>query len=626
MVAIPMQTKRKEDLEGRVDGPLAPERLEIFRIAASFNYIGDAFSHVGEFYEISPGAARQRMAKIYSDLGVNDLFTAVTILLTEGYFTLEDLDGNIESKLKVALEKLTPGDKSILYDLHLLAANQKSSTYELLASNRGDHDYNKGTLEGAISDIYPKIDLERNRAQLAVIAYAIASDFRFDSVLTNRQQQVIVDAASRDYSGDAMDQLKVLSGNVERSIVKRLLYARQNLKVEDDFSAVVHSLVNGHISLDELKGWNISNLVQMLDKLDELDQQFLNLIFSSALVNKSIDINTINSIEIIGDNYIESCFEYLYSHSGIENNPFQLAVLAYSYAVINGKFSNEDGIDILANPLGNAEMTIDEAIKYRRGLSTDLIRMSKLSEESRELYVNFIEYREKLGEMIGGDPINVEENRINAYKDLKSPITVLDEISIPVLRYVRPELYEHVSSQGTDAAEDKDYQAPTDVESYTTQNLVEKLKRVGVELEIYVELWKISDDGIWQGDEESAQLAVGEIENVLYNMNPEKFKRLTGYDMEESNKDRMEHVLVIAQQIDDIPKLKEYFDKNIPEFRDKLRELGGQIELRTPPLELLMRFYSNSRGLDLFNPKLDWYLDVDSNGALLVSQNEGSNF
>ena len=131
----------------------------------------------------------------------------------------------------------------------------------------------------------------------------------------------------------------------------------------------------------------------------------------------------------------------------------------------------------------------------------------------------------------------------------------------------------------------------------------------------YVQAWRIWENGKWQQGGRSVELGIEAIEDVLY--------ELPGYKAAEQTGNRDEQVKIISQLIRQESKLQEYFYKNgLGSLMTRLIDPTGQQGLKkTGSPKALLEFYSDQKGLNLFNQNYSSYLDASPNGKLRVVYN-----
>ena len=117
----------------------------------------------------------------------------------------------------------------------------------------------------------------------------------------------------------------------------------------------------------------------------------------------------------------------------------------------------------------------------------------------------------------------------------------------------------------------------------------------------YVHKWKITERNMWKNKQDSVELALEAISDVLYT--------IPGYRLSENKKDRHDQIKLIKDYIFENPYYKKFIKKELAglfrNFIDKNGEYGFK---KHNSIDEMLRFYSKNKELDWFNNTKDPYL------------------
>jgi hypothetical protein len=128
----------------------------------------------------------------------------------------------------------------------------------------------------------------------------------------------------------------------------------------------------------------------------------------------------------------------------------------------------------------------------------------------------------------------------------------------------------------------------------------------------YVQAWRITQYDQWKRGEESAQLGVEAIEDVLYT--------LPGYKEAEKTGDRKNQIRALNKIIKIKGGLTKFFNDNgLCGMMGNLFDPTGRLGLmKNKSPKALLEFYSRRKGLDWFNKTKHPHIDSYGNGKLKV--------
>ena len=299
--------------------PMQPKASSIkaLKVAGALDYSGDPFNHVAEYFGIVRRTAQNRIADVMGELGTHDIFSATMVALESGLYSVGDLPGDGEQRDSVLsrLHNLTPVSKAHLANLVNSAISDNTTKAKIVAAKQY---FVVDTIRSAVSDIYRQLEMEPNRAQLAVFAYVMTHDELFRSQTFMQAQFTMLRlAASPIYTGAPVSGLTELLGCKQNTVTYGLNSAMRSFGAKDHFSTVSRALDRGFFGLKDL-GWNLSDILIINERLSPSDRAQL-----SKLYNHAIEHGSIGNVTVP---------DSVYHNVGTGKNLAQLAVVACAVA------------------------------------------------------------------------------------------------------------------------------------------------------------------------------------------------------------------------------------------------------------------------------------------------------
>jgi hypothetical protein len=224
-------------------------------------------------YEYQPLTNSGEIISALNQLGVNDIFTAIVMVLNRRIkspsVTLTSLMG--EGYELKEIHKLDAEQRQLLRAFYDSSNENGEAAFKTIGERTG---HNVNVIDDMVGDIYRVSGVASNTAQLAVLAYALVRP------LTDYQIFTLETIANLDYEGNINERMLEIFNVYPKASTRRVSKIERRLGTSDIFSAVTVAINRGILSVDELVSEEVLN---GLGRTNDTGRQIMDLYHNSAL-------------------------------------------------------------------------------------------------------------------------------------------------------------------------------------------------------------------------------------------------------------------------------------------------------------------------------------------------------